>query len=69
MHTHRAILDLAAIAIVLACCTNGVLAAFVSPRLINQANRIRMSVVAGNDLLATIAKLFFIPLDRFQKAL
>jgi hypothetical protein len=30
---------------------------------------LRVSMIAGNDLLALIAQLFFIPLDGFEKTL
>jgi hypothetical protein len=44
-------------------------AALGHSRLIHGTDGLSVSVVLGHDLLAAIAQLFFIPLDRFEKAL
>jgi hypothetical protein len=41
----------------------------MNSRFVNQANRLRMSVIAGDDLLASIPQSLLIPLDGFQKTL
>ncbi len=69
MHAHGAVLDLAAIAIVLPIDPSSMFAAFMRSRFVDQTDRLIVAVVAGDNLLAPVAQLFFIPLDHFQKAL
>jgi hypothetical protein len=69
MHGHRAIVDLAAVAVVLPAGSHGVLTALGRSRLIDDANGLCMSVVFGHDLLAAVSQFGFFPLDRFEKAL
>jgi len=44
-------------------------ATFGRARLIDGADGLRMGMLLGNDLLAAVAQLFFIPLDGFEKTL
>ena len=64
-----AVLDFAAVAVVLtlhACC---VLAALGRARFINHAQRLRVGVLAGHQLLAAVAELLLVPRDGFEKTL
>ncbi len=69
MNTHHAIVDLASVAVVLPTHADGFFAALGRARFIHAADRFGMCMLAGDDLLAAVAKLFFIPLDRFEKTL
>ena len=69
MHADRAVFDLATIAVVLPPSTDGVRAALGVPRFVDDRDRIGMGVLFGDDLLAAIPQLLFIPLDRFEEAL
>ena len=69
MHPHHAVVHLAAAAVPLPSHTHRVVTALGDPRLVHHADRFRMSVVLGQDLLATIVKSFFIPLDGFEETL
>ena len=69
MHTDDAVFDLAAIAVVLSLHAHGVVAALGRARLINASNRFGMRMLLGNNCMTTIAKLLFIPLNRFKKPL
>jgi hypothetical protein len=69
MHSHDAIVDLAAAAVVLPPRTDGFAAALRDAGLVHAANGVGMRVVASHDLLAAVPQLLFIPLDRFQEAL
>ena len=63
MHSHRAVVDLPSVAVVLPADADRLFAALGRPRLVDTANGQRMGVLGGHDLLAAISQLFFIPLD------
>jgi hypothetical protein len=69
MHSHDAIVDLAAAAVVLPSRADGLAAALGDAGLVHTPNRVGMRVLASHDLLAAVPQLLFIPLDRFQEAL
>jgi hypothetical protein len=69
MNAHHAVVDLAAVAVVLATDSHGVLAALGRPRLVHAADRFGVRMLFGDDLLAAISELLFIPFDRFEQAL
>jgi hypothetical protein len=69
MHAHNAIVHLAATAQPLPRGTGCMHAALGGPRFIHAADRLRVSVFAGNQLLALIPHTGFLPLDRFHKTL
>lgn len=69
MHSHHAVVDLAAVAVVLPPRADRVGAALADAGLVNAPNGFRMRVVASHDLLAAVSQFLFMPLDRFQKAL
>ena len=67
MNAHGAVLHLAAIAVVLTGDRRGTATAFGRAGFIDRADRLVVSVLARDNLLAAIPQLLFIPLDRFQK--
>lgn len=69
MHSHDAIVDLAAVAVVLPPRADRLAAALANARLVHAPKGLGMRVIASHDLLATVSQFLFIPLDRFQKAL
>jgi len=69
MHSHDAIVDLAAVAVVLPPRADRLAAALANAGLVHAPNRLGMRVVASHELLAAVSQFLFIPLDRFQKAL
>ncbi len=69
MHSHHAVVHLAPIAIPLPRHAHRVVAALGNSRFVHHADRVRMTVLLGHDLLTTVVELFFIPLDGFQKTL
>ena len=69
MHSHDAVVDLAAVAVVLPPRADRLAAALANARLVHAPNGLAMGVVASHDLLAAVSQFLFIPLDRFQKAL
>ena len=69
MNADSAVFNLAPVAVVLPGRADGMRSTFVGSRFIHQTNRFVMSVIASDDLLATIPETFFIPLDRLQKPL
>jgi len=69
MNAHHAVVDLAAVAVVLSAHAHRMSAALGRARLVDAADRCGMGVLPGDDLLAAVAEFFFIPLDRFEKAL
>jgi hypothetical protein len=69
MHGHRAVVDLAPIAVPLPTCSHRLVAALGRSGLVHATDRVRVGVLRGNDLLAPISEFLFMPLDRFQKAL
>lgn len=69
MHSHGAIIDLAAIAVVLPRCAHRFAATLGDARFVHAPDGFGMRVLASHDLLAAVSKFLLIPLDRFQKAL
>ena len=69
MHSHDAIVDLAAVAVVLPPHADRFVTALADAGLVHTSDGLEMRVVASHDLLAAISQLLFVPLDRFQKAL
>ena len=69
MNTHHTVVDLPSIAVVLATGTDLLLAALSGAGLVQTTNRFAVSMVLGDDLLAAVSELLFIPLDRFEEAL
>jgi hypothetical protein len=64
-----AVLDLAAVAVVLTLHTGRVPAAFGRSRLIDHAQRLGVRMLRGHPLLAAVAETLFVPPDRFEKTL
>ena len=64
-----AVLHFPPIAVVLPLDAGGVPAAFGDARLVDAADRLGAGVLVGDDLLATIPELLFIPHNGLQKAL
>jgi len=69
MHSHHAVVHLAAVAVVLPTRTHGFAATLGDAGLVHAPDGLGMRVLAGHDLLAAVTQFLFIPLDRFQKAL
>jgi len=46
-----------------------VVPALGDPRLVHHADRLRVGVLVGHDLLASVEEFLFIPLDGFEKTL
>ncbi len=69
MNTHNTVVDLPSVAIPLAGNSHGRSAALGRARLVHATDRLGVGMILGDDLLAAISKLLFIPLDRFEKAL
>ena len=65
----NAVLDLAAVAVVLPLHTGRVRATLGRSRFINHADRLRISVLARHQLLAAVAEQLLVPLNRFEKPL
>ena len=65
----EAVLDLAAVAVVLTLHTSRVHAALGRSRFIDHADRLRVNVLARHQLLTAIAKQLLIPLNGFEKPL
>ena len=69
MNTNRAVLDFAAISVVLAGdCRSGV-PTLSSSRFIDYPDGLRVRMVTSDDFLSAIAQLLLIPLDRFEETL
>lgn len=64
-----AVLDLAAVAVVLTLHAGRVRAAFGRSRLIDQAQRLGVRMLGGHQLLAAVAEPLFVPADGFEKSL
>ena len=64
-----AVLDFAAVAVVLTLHAGRVRAAFGRSRLIDHAQRLGVRMLGGHQLLAAVAEEFFVPPDRFEKSL
>ncbi len=69
MHTDDAVVHLAATAEPLPSGTDRVVAALGRSRFIDTADRLRMGMLARDQLLALVADARSIPLDRFQQTL
>jgi hypothetical protein len=69
MYADDAVVDLATTSQPLPRSTRGMAAALGRPRFVEAADRLWMSVFAGNQLLAVIAHARLIPLDRFHETL
>jgi hypothetical protein len=69
MHPYHAVVHFAPVAVPLPRDAHRVVAALGHPRLVHHPDRLRVGMVRGDDLLATIVTLLFIPLDRFEKTL
>ena len=69
MHADHTVVHFSFVAVPLSSGSHRVGAALGHPRFIHGADGLGVRVVADHHLLATIAQFFFIPLDRFQKAL
>jgi len=64
-----AVLDLAAVAVVLSLDADGVRTALGDAGLVDAADRIGFGVFVGHNFLAPIAHPLLVPLDAFQKTL
>jgi hypothetical protein len=69
MDSHHTVVDLSPIAVVLTSGAHRLDAAFGRTRLVHATDGLWVGMVLGDDLLAAISELLFIPLDRFQKSL
>jgi len=69
MHSHDAVLHFAPTAAPLPLGPRRVRAALGHGRLIDHANGLGMSVLAGYDSLTTLTQSLLIPLDGFKKTL
>jgi hypothetical protein len=69
MYSHHAVVHLAPVAAPLPSHANRVVAALGNRGLVHHADRVRVTMIFGQDLLATVVELFFIPLDGFKKTL
>jgi hypothetical protein len=69
MNAHDTVVDLPAVSIPLPTDAHRVLATLGRARLVHATDGFGMSMVLGDNLLAAISQLLFIPLDRFEKAL
>jgi hypothetical protein len=69
MHTDDAVVDLAATTEPLPRGPCGMAAALGCPRFVEAADRLRMSMFAGNQLLTVVAHARLIPLDGFRETL
>ena len=69
MNCNHTVVDLTPVAVPLAIGSNGLVAAFGRARLVHATDRVGVGMLCGNDLLAPISELLFIPLNRFEKAL
>ena len=69
MNSHHTVVDLTAVAVPLATDPNGLFTALGRTRLVHTADSVGVGVLCGNNLLAPISELLFIPLNRLEKAL
>jgi len=69
MHSHHAVVDLPAIAVVLPTDADGLFATLGRSRFVDAPDRLRVGMLGSHDLLAAISQLLFIPLDRFEETL
>lgn len=68
-HGVDAVLDFAAVAVVLTLHAGRVPAAFGRSRLIDHAQRFGVRMLGGHQLLAAVAEQLFVPAERFEKPL
>ena len=69
VNSHHAIVDFAAIAVILPADAHRVVAALGRARLVHTADGFRVRMIVDDDLLAAIAEFLFIPLDGFEESL
>jgi len=69
MNPHHTVVDLPAAAIPLTTRGHRVVAALARARLVHATDGLRVRMVFGHHLLASISELLSIPLDRLEKAL
>jgi hypothetical protein len=69
MHSHHAVVHLASVTVPLPRDAHRVVAALGNAGLVHHADRVRVTMILGHDVLATVVELFFIPLDGFEKTL
>lgn len=69
MDSHHTVVDLSPVAVVLTSGAHRLDAAFGRAGLVHATDGLWVGMVLGDDLLAAISQLLFIPLDRFQKSL
>jgi hypothetical protein len=69
MDSYHTVIHLAPIAVPLPRGAHRVVAALGDPRLVHHADRLRVTMIFGHDLLATVVEFLFIPLDGFEKTL
>jgi hypothetical protein len=69
MHPHDAVIHLAPVAVPLPPDAHRVVPALGDGGLVHHADRLRVSMISGNDLLALVVELFVIPLDGFEETL
>lgn len=68
-HGVDAVLDLAAVPVVLTFYARRLSAAFGGSRLVDQAQGLRVRMLGCHQLLAAVAEPLFVPPDRFEKSL
>jgi len=69
MHADHAVVDFAATAQPLPIDADGLVAALERSGFVQEAESLRMRVLAGNQPLAAVAHIGLIPLDRFHETL
>jgi hypothetical protein len=69
MHAHHTVVHLAAVPIPLPTDAHGVVATLGRAGLVHTTNGLGMGMISGDDLLAPVSELFFVPLDRFEEPL
>ncbi len=69
MNPHNTVLNLPTVSIPLPSGAHRFVAAFNRARFVHATDGLGVGVVFGNNLLAPISELLFIPLDRFEKPL
>ena len=69
MHPDDAVVDLATTSQPRPCRTRGLVAALGRSRFVDAAERLRMSLFAGNQALAVVEHAGLSPLDRFHETL
>jgi hypothetical protein len=69
MHSHRAVVYLAARTAPLPLGSHRVRPTFADSRLVDQSHGLRVRMLRSHDLLTTISQSLLIPLDGFEKTL